>query len=431
MKRLAMFVLGVAAIVAPARALPPDDKELKGEYWDEWNVDKVEFLAGGKAVWTTFSTKAAVRGEFSVPKDGELKFVPEGGAPVRTWKCAFQDGLLVLTDENGVEKNYRPESLDGRRSRTADLFIEVARLDKARRVAGDEPDDAGMSLKDRELEARYAGMLVSLGEDPNGPPPPSILLIVKLRRPDIYDDMVAALKQAMESSRATDCKNRLKQIGIYVALYEAKFRKYPQALKDLLQDGLVEDESWFGCSLSGKPNSFTFVAPPKGDDTPPDFVIAYDTDAHPDGWRNVLTFQGSVIDLDAEDFAVARKDGTKAAGPHLNVKSAQVVAKKDGYEAVVEGTITNLRAVEKDGEKSLRAELELSSFSKGRFKAKPQHFEGPVSTDGLPFRAVLKLGTKDPGKGMAVMIDLRDFGRGKSRFNEYVDFDSVGKEPRR
>lgn len=431
MKRLALLVLGVTGIFAPAWALPPDDKELKGEYWDEWNVDKVEFLVGGKAVWTTFGTKATVRGEFSVPKDGQLKFVPEGGAPVRTWKCAFQEGLLVLTDEYGVERNYRPESLDRRRSRTADLLIEVARLDKARRVAGDEPDDAGLSLKDRELEARYAGMLVSLGEDPKGPPPPSILLVVKLRRPDIYDDMVAALKQAMESSRVTDCKNRLKQIGIYVALHESRFRKYPQSLKDLLQEGLADDDSWFRCSLSGKPNSFTFVAPPNGDDTPPDFVIAYDTDAHPDGRRNVLTLAGSVTDFDAEDFTTACKDGTRAAGPHLNVKSAQILAKQDGYEAVIEGTITNLRAIEKDGGKFHRADLELSSFSKGHFKAKPQQFEGPADTDGLPFRAVLKLGTKDPGKGVAVMVDFRDFGRGKSRFNEYVDFDSVGKKPRR
>lgn len=431
MKRLSMLLVGLASVISTARALPPDEKDLKGEFWDEWNVDKVEFLAGGKATWTTFSTQAVIRGKFSIPDDSSLKFAPDDGAPARTWTYALHEGFLVLVDARGVQKTYRRESLDARRGRTADVFIEIALLDKARRAAGDESDDAALSLKHQELESQYTGLLLSLGEDPKGPPPPSIVLIVKAHRPDVIDDMLAALEQARASSRAVDCKNRLKQIGIYVCLYEAKFKKWPQTMKDLMQEGLAEDENLFVCPLCGKAGSYTFVAPSKGDDTPPDFIVGYDTDAHPDGMRSVLTFQGSVFGLDAEDFAVAKKDGAKAAGPHLKVTSAKVLAIKDGYEAVVEGTITNLRPLEKDGKKLLSADLELSSFSRGSFRAKPQRFEGPVADDGLPFHAVLKLGAKDPGTGMAVMIDLRDFGRGKTRFNEYVDFDSVGKEPRR
>ncbi|MCC6738251.1 MAG: hypothetical protein IT452_04340 [Planctomycetia bacterium] len=131
-------------------------------------------------------------------------------------------------------------------------------------------------------------------------------------------------------SRKTDCKNSLKQIGVYFALYESKFKAYPTPgaatwFAQLWQRDLATDGNLFRCAMRGKaaagthynvlPASGAWVNPsgttpgactwgPTGLDdktTPPDFPMACDGNDSAGvpnhgkgGDLNVLFFQGRV-----------------------------------------------------------------------------------------------------------------------------------------
>lgn len=137
--------------------------------------------------------------------------------------------------------------------------------------------------------------------------------------------LLPALAAARKSSRKTDCKNSLKQIGVYFALYESKFKEYPTPgaatwFGLLWRPGLAQDGNLFRCAVVGKSGSGTHYqgiigpgsyTPPSaspyswggagiGDGAPPDLPIACDDDQgttpnHGSGDdRNVLFFQGRV-----------------------------------------------------------------------------------------------------------------------------------------
>lgn len=118
-----------------------------------------------------------------------------------------------------------------------------------------------------------------------------------------------ALGEALHPSKNTQCKNGLKQIGIYVTLYESKYRKYPKSLADLRSPDLANDEKLFRCAVTGKDDAYVYVFPEKGDETAYTAILAYDREPHPDGARSVLLFSGVVRTLDKDQFAQALKSG--------------------------------------------------------------------------------------------------------------------------
>lgn len=126
---------------------------------------------------------------------------------------------------------------------------------------------------------------------------------------------------ARTMSRKVDCKNHLKQLGVYAALYEAKFRMYPPDLKSLWRPDLATSADIFICPVtSGKTGtaptpapggawesfasrvSYDYRFPVRGDETAPDALMAWDRVPHPDGKRCVLLFQGRVDEVDQATF---------------------------------------------------------------------------------------------------------------------------------
>lgn len=128
-------------------------------------------------------------------------------------------------------------------------------------------------------------------------------------------------------SRKTSCKNSLKQLGIYFALYESKYKAYPPPGADtwfalLWRKDMATDGNLFRCAVRGKSGAGTHYwglkesgtwghpgSPPYSwgsaglDDklTPPDFPIAADGNDErgvpnhgPGDDRNILFFQGRV-----------------------------------------------------------------------------------------------------------------------------------------
>ncbi len=137
--------------------------------------------------------------------------------------------------------------------------------------------------------------------------------------------LLPALAAARKASRKTDCKNSLKQIGVYFALYETKFRAYPTPGAStwfglLWRPELAQDGNLFRCAVVGKGGTgthyqgiiaggtytpagmgaYTWTATGIGDGAPADLPVACDdnqgsTPNHgPGDDRNILFFQGRV-----------------------------------------------------------------------------------------------------------------------------------------
>ncbi len=139
--------------------------------------------------------------------------------------------------------------------------------------------------------------------------------------------LLPALAAARKASRKTDCRNSLKQVGVYFALYESKFKGYPTPGSTtwfglLWREDMATDGNLFRCAVRGKGGSgthfagivdagsytpaggvtYTWPAAGINDGAPPDLPLACDDDDpstdNPnhglDDDRNVLFFQGRV-----------------------------------------------------------------------------------------------------------------------------------------
>ncbi|MBI2920090.1 MAG: DUF1559 domain-containing protein [Planctomycetes bacterium] len=131
--------------------------------------------------------------------------------------------------------------------------------------------------------------------------------------------LVPALASARAASRATDCRNHLKQIGVYCALYESRYKAYPPTLSHLWRPDMATDANLFRCpQKTGKRASsaarvekfpsdvgYEYRCPPPSIETDPNYdsvVVAWDRDPHSDGKRAVLFFTGRVDLLDQAAF---------------------------------------------------------------------------------------------------------------------------------
>ena len=144
--------------------------------------------------------------------------------------------------------------------------------------------------------------------------------------------LLPALAAARKSSRKTDCKNSLKQIGVYFNLYESKSKRYPAPatwFQNLWSADLAQDGNLFRCAVKGKSTAaartdyFGIISAgakwaPTGfagydlsansgvvsDAAPPDMPMACDchtagSENHGTGDTiNVLYFQGRVDSMD-------------------------------------------------------------------------------------------------------------------------------------
>ncbi|KAF0243619.1 MAG: hypothetical protein FD180_3223 [Planctomycetota bacterium] len=163
------------------------------------------------------------------------------------------------------------------------------------------------------------------------------------------------LCSSRRSSRKTDCKNSLKQIGIYFTLYEGKFHRYPTPgsatwFSAIWRPDMATDGNLFRCAVVGKAGTGThyrglvgaggwnsgtpsapawYSWPASGIDehAPPDLPMACDGDQHGvpnhnvhrrSGFcgdsssgddRNVLFFQGRV-----DVFAIGSPMETRVYG---------------------------------------------------------------------------------------------------------------------
>ena len=137
--------------------------------------------------------------------------------------------------------------------------------------------------------------------------------------------LLPALAAARKASRKTDCKNSLKQIGVYFAMYDSRYRGYPVPgaatwFQLLWEPSLASDGNLFRCAVVGKGGSgthykgitgagtytptgmlpYTWTSSGLTDSAPADLPVACDDDQagtpnHGTGDdRNILFYQGRV-----------------------------------------------------------------------------------------------------------------------------------------
>jgi len=141
--------------------------------------------------------------------------------------------------------------------------------------------------------------------------------------------ILPALAGARKASRSVDCRNHLKQIYVYVELYEGRFQSYPDTLRDIWRPDMATDPNLFVCAAQGKP-----LNPPAGktwtwehfaglvtvDYRKPAFspapgtlrdsdavLLAWERSPHADGRRNVVYLSGRTATLDEVTFQAALK----------------------------------------------------------------------------------------------------------------------------
>ena len=123
-----------------------------------------------------------------------------------------------------------------------------------------------------------------------------VLIVLGLVSAAVYPPWV----HARNSRRKTEAKNELKQLGLYFALYEGKFKSYPsdtRAFEVWLRKEGVDIRKKFACSRCGNGMTFLWDAAPSRLSTPEqDLPIAWHRCplAETGDDRNVLFFQGRV-----------------------------------------------------------------------------------------------------------------------------------------
>ncbi|MEK7469306.1 MAG: DUF1559 domain-containing protein [Planctomycetota bacterium] len=142
--------------------------------------------------------------------------------------------------------------------------------------------------------------------------------------------LLPAFAAARKATRTVDCRNDMKQIGVYVLLYESKYRDYPEALRDIYRPDLATDPNIFICPVNGQPFKSPSSTSMKWDDfssrvgieylKPPSFdpmndrvrdiskvLMAWERTPHSDGRRTVLFVTGRVDTVDDAMFQAILK----------------------------------------------------------------------------------------------------------------------------
>ncbi|NUN48906.1 MAG: DUF1559 domain-containing protein [Candidatus Brocadiae bacterium] len=408
-------LIGFLSLLAvPAHAGPPAIGHLSGPWWDEQGRTMLDIGDGGEGFFMECGGQVSRPGRFTLEASGKLSFASQDVETMQ-WTLAMDGDRLVLTASDGTVARYRRESRECREARCGRLIVEAAEILRSLERPNVEAVAAEKArARVAEHESEFLRILGSLAGDAPGAQDSLMEKLLSKHAPE-------AVEAARLASRETECSNQLKQIGVYIALYEAKNRAFPKNLGELETPQLASDPALFTCPVTRMRNSYIYVVPAKGDDTPEDAVMAYDREAHSNGLRNVLTFAGSVVKLDDAELKMALKDGTKMARPGLTVLSSSFSATPDGLILTVEGRLERLRAGKKSDKPFVSASLSLRGFGlrEAPYESTPVTVKGAPGDQPLRFTVKLNMGKETPDR-VSVDLILRDEVRG-DRFSVPID----------
>ncbi|KAF0245064.1 MAG: hypothetical protein FD180_1953 [Planctomycetota bacterium] len=383
-------------------AAPPTLGSLGGPWWSEDGTTAIDVGDEGFGTLQHCELQKVHDGRFSMSSDGKLTFAREGN-PAVAWSAAMDGDFLVLTDAEGEALRFRRESREARTGRCGRILLELRDLNRSLETPNIEAGAADrIQRRIGELKPRMEVILCSLAGRSDKAQEQLLEAILEKVAPE-------AVEAARSAAHETECLNRLKQVGIYFALYEMKKGAWPKAIDDIKAPDMLTDEILLSCPVTGKRDAFTYVHPEKGDKTPADAVVAWEKDAHPNGDHHVLTFEGRVTRLNDDELKVALKEGVGKAMTRVTITSTKFSPTPDGLELVVEGTVEGLRVGVNAGKPCVKARAILQGFGqrKAPYTSDATAISGAPGDQPLAFTVRLNLGKEDP-KRMSIGIDVHD-----------------------
>ncbi|MEK7466354.1 MAG: DUF5640 domain-containing protein [Planctomycetota bacterium] len=407
MRKLALLAL-LACAVLPARADPRED--LAGDWWGMIAERRLSLSADGTLTEFRPTDTEERKGTWEI--DGnKISIQFEGEKSKDTFTFAIKKDDLTLTQEDGRTTRLVREARADRENRLGDRIVEMFRKGEE---AAEEPDqfkrellqkDAMRLFEDAEPLAR------SLFGDNREKQQEGCERLARTRDAEL----VSRIKGAKPDRAKTNCKNALKKISIYLALFEGKFKRYPKTIDELKRPNFIEEESLLNCPAAkeGEKHPFIYV-PPNGDDAPANTIVAYDPVAHDDGLRNVLTFQGRVVTLNEENFkaALASKGSVVSdVGPRARDVKARLAVRNGKVVVTINAKIDGLRAGSVDGKERVHARVTI----RARVQEEKQNIEsgvrvisGEPDTAGHAIQLTVTLPTSDPDRLASLVLWIDD-----------------------
>lgn len=426
MKRNALLSLALISLCALSSSADPREV-LAGDWWGTMAERRLSLAADGTL--TEFRPTDVEERKGSWEIDGstvKIQYADRKRAEAYTFSVVKDE--LTLTGEDGRSTQLKKEARADREKRLAGIL--VGQL-KKQRESEEEPDQskrAQLIKESRALGVESEPLIRSLVGATHEKQDALKDGLVKANAPELLTPADAAVgatgpgpeikpRKTEPATAKRDCVNHLKQIGIYMALFESKFKRYPKSLKEVQRPDMMTDLSLLNCPADGEgeEKAYGYCEPAKGDETPPDAVCAWDAVPHADGTRNVLFFQGRVGPMKEDDFrkALAAAGGklTNAAARSRGVKARAEI--KDGKVVVtVRAKVIDLVAKTVDGKEHVKARVLVTAILDGG-DSKPVEsgvrvVEGELATDGYPVELTITLPIADVEKIDALTLSVED-----------------------
>jgi hypothetical protein len=122
---------------------------------------------------------------------------------------------------------------------------------------------------------------------------------------EIVKNALPMLEEQRDRSIRTQCMSNLRGIGMSATAWvelKGGGKDYPMTLADLTDAQLLDGRGIKCPNPRGPMGQYEYYHPPKGFGTGMEFILAHDTDSHPDGTRAVLFFSGRVDALPEEEL---------------------------------------------------------------------------------------------------------------------------------
>ncbi|MCE9584703.1 MAG: hypothetical protein K8T20_19600 [Planctomycetes bacterium] len=101
------------------------------------------------------------------------------------------------------------------------------------------------------------------------------------------------------------CHDQLGKVGVYLALYEAKYHGYPTELGGIEKPDMCTDMSICHCPFAPAGEKYAYRGEKAGAGPGYDFIVAYDATPHPDGCRHVVDVKSRVRKVTEAEFQKA------------------------------------------------------------------------------------------------------------------------------
>ncbi len=407
MKCIALLVL--TGMVGGAAAGPPEEASIAGDWWSEDPAVRIVLRADRTA--TMFEREDRTRAEGRWGLKGSRLSLTWSVGKTSTYECGVIDDQLSLKSDS-VTLTLRREDPEAREKELAGCIHQLELLKKAFGTASDNEEirkTVEGAARSRERRSLLMSLLAGRGDD-------SLELVRRVLQKNFPEDL-PLLEERDGGKLDRSCSNSLKQLGIYLALFEAKFKKYPEKLDQVKRPDMATDESLFTCPLLGEGHRYVYVWSKDGDATSSEALTLYCDAPHTDGQRRFVTFSGRAWEIPEEAFQeVLRTGSIVGVIPALDDLRTKLEDAGDCTDIVATFVGRRLRPVLRDGKSKFRVTVtaRLSNMDLERQRP-PEETEGPAIGDGMELEvrwrvpkacleggAHLTLGFKDESTGRSV-----------------------------